>query len=71
MPTALLKTLYNLNDRKKNNQLVGIIKSGLSDLKNKIEKMPENEIKIKKRHKIMDTVERSLSLIDKTKKDSD
>ena len=39
MPTALLKALYNLNDGKKNNQLVNIIKSRLSDLKNEIKKM--------------------------------
>ena len=36
MPTAMLKALYTFNDRKKNNQLVNIIKSGLIDLKNKI-----------------------------------
>ena len=33
-PTSMLKTLYNLNDKKKNNLLVNTIKSGLSDLRN-------------------------------------
>ena len=42
----MLKTLYNLNDKKKNNLLVNTIKSSLSDLKNEIEKMSEDEIKI-------------------------
>ena len=39
---AMIKTLYNLNDRKKNNQLVNTIKSRLSDLKNEIKKMSED-----------------------------
>ena len=46
MPTAMLKTLYNLNDKKKNNLLVNTIKSSLSDLKNEIEKISKDEIKI-------------------------
>ena len=29
MPTEMLKTLYNLNDRTKNKWLVNLIKSGL------------------------------------------
>ena len=43
MPTELLKALHTFNDRKKNNEFVNIIKSGLSDL---IKKMSEDEIKI-------------------------
>ena len=42
----MLKTLYNLNDKKKNNLLVNTIKSSLSDLKNEIEKISKDEIKI-------------------------
>ena len=30
MTTAMLKAVYTINDRKKNNELVNIIKSGLS-----------------------------------------
>ena len=44
----LTEILYNLNDRKKNNLLVNIIKSGLSDLKHEIKKMSEDEVKIEK-----------------------
>ena len=44
MPTNMLETIYNLNDENKNNMLVGIIKSGLSDLKNEIKKISEIEI---------------------------
>ena len=60
MSTVILKTLYNLNDRKKNNLLVNTIKNGLSDLKNEIKKMSEDEIEIEKPHKIVDIVERIL-----------
>ena len=47
MPTVMLKTLYNLNDRNKNNKLVNIIKSRLSDFKNEIENMSEKKKKLK------------------------
>ena len=57
-PTALLKTSYNLNDRNKNNLLVNTIKSGLSDLKNEIKKMCEDEIKTEKPYEVVDIVEK-------------
>ena len=37
----MLKAAHIINDRKKNNNLVIVIKSGLSDLKNEIENMSE------------------------------
>ena len=37
----MLKAVYTTNDKKKNNRLVNVIKSGLSDLKNDIEDMGE------------------------------
>ena len=39
----MLKSVYKTNDKKNNNKLVNIIKSGLSDLKNEIENMSEEE----------------------------
>ena len=60
MPTLMLKTLYNLNDKKKNNLLVNTIKSSLSDVKNEIKKMSEDEIKIKKPYEVVDIVEKIL-----------
>ena len=60
MPTAMLKTLYNLNDGKKNNRLVNKIKNGLSDLENEIKKMSEDEIKTEKPYEIVDIVEKIL-----------
>ena len=38
-PSEMLKVVYNTNDKKKNNDLINVIKSGLSDLKDEIEKM--------------------------------
>ena len=42
-PSDMLKRLYKTNDKKKNSELVNIIKSGLSDLKNEIKDMNEEE----------------------------
>ena len=42
-PSDMLKSVYKTNDKKNNNKLVNIIKSGLSDLKNEIENMSEEE----------------------------
>ena len=39
----MLKVVCNTNVRKKNNDLAKLIKSGLSDLKNEIENMNEEE----------------------------
>ena len=55
MLTVMLKTLYSLNDKKKNNLLVNTIKSGLNDLKNKIKKMSKEEREIKEPDKIVET----------------
>ena len=59
-PTEMLESICNLNDKNKNNMLVSLIKSGLSDLKNEIKKMSEDEIIIEKPNKIVDTVEKIL-----------
>ena len=56
MPTAMLKALCTFIDRKKNNELVNMFKSRLSDLKNEIERMSEDEIKTVKPFEIVDIV---------------
>ena len=58
MPTAILKAVYNTNSKKKNNNLINAIKSGMSDLKYEVKKMSEDEIKIEKPYEIVDTVEK-------------
>ena len=45
VPTALAKTLYETKDKKKNNDLVELIKIKWSNLKDEIEKMSEDENK--------------------------
>ena len=52
--------MYNVNDKKRYNELENMIKIGLSDLKDEIEKICEEEIKIEKPYKIVDFAERIL-----------
>ena len=42
----MFKLLYKTNNKKKNKELVNMIKSGLRDLKDEIEKMSEDEKEI-------------------------
>ena len=46
--------------KKKNNELVNVIKRGLIDLENEIKKMSEDEIKTEKPYKIVDIVKKIL-----------
>ena len=54
----MLKALYSTNNKRKNEKLVNLIKSGLSNLKNEIKEMPDN--KIEKPDPIIDIVEKIL-----------
>ena len=56
----MLKAVYNTNSKMKTTDLINVIKSGLSDLKDEIKEMSEDEIKIEKPHKTVDTVEKIL-----------
>ena len=56
----MLKDLCRVNDKYKNNDLVNVIKMGLSDLKNETEYMGEEEKKIEKPNKITDVVKEIL-----------
>ena len=67
----MLKVVYITNNRRKNEKLVNVVKNGLSDLKDEIKEMSENEIEKEKPYKIVNIVERFVSLIDKIKKDKD
>ena len=46
-PTVLTKQLFETKDKNKNIKFVNVIKSGIIDLKNKLEKMSEEEKKLK------------------------
>ena len=59
-PSDMLKFVYTTNDKKKNDDLGNLIKSGISDLKNEIENMNEEEKEIEKPNEIVDIVEKIL-----------
>ena len=65
VPSALIKQLYEIKDRKKNNELVNVIKIGLSDLKHEIKKMSKDEKEIAKPDKILKIVEEILDFNNK------
>ena len=57
----MLKSLHDWkNDKDKNKQSVDVINSGLSDLKNEIKKVFEDEIKIENSNEIVNIVEKIL-----------
>ena len=60
----MLKTVYNTNDKRKSNDLVIMIKSGLNELKREAENMSEEEKEIEKPNEIIDIVEKILEFND-------
>ena len=56
MPSAMLKAVYNTDDRKKNNDSVNVIEGGLNELNNE----DEDEITIEQLDKIWDIVKKIL-----------
>ena len=61
-PTFLTKKLYEIKNKKENNKLVNLIKSGLIDLKNKIKEMSEDGKEAEKPDKILKIVKEVLKL---------
>ena len=60
----MLKTVYNTNDKRKSNDLVIMIKSGLNELKREAENMSEEEKEIEKPSEIIDIIEKILEFND-------
>ena len=56
----MLKKLYETKDKKENNELVNVIKSGLIDLEDEIKKMSKKEIEIETPDKILKIDEKIL-----------
>ena len=56
----MLKKLNETKDKKENNELVNVIKSGLIDLEDKIKKMSKKEIEIETPDKILKIDEKIL-----------
>ena len=64
----MAKKLYEIENKKRNNKIVNVIKTGLSDLKDKIKGMSKHEKKIEQPNKILKIVEKLLSLTNKIKR---
>ena len=61
VPSTLRKKLYEIKNKKESNKLVNVIKTGLSDLKDKNKEMSEDEkTKIEQPNKILKIVEEIL-----------
>ena len=60
-PSDMYKNLYEINDRKENNKLVNVIRSGLKDLKKEIKEMSKEEREIEKPDKIVEIVKEILN----------
>ena len=56
----MLKVAHTAKNRKKNERLVNVIKTGLSDLQNEIKEISDDELKIETPDKIVDIVEKIL-----------
>ena len=56
----MLKSVHKTNDKKKNSKLANITKSGLSDFKNEVEDMSEEEKEIEKPNQIINIAEKIL-----------
>ena len=59
-PSDMFALLNKTNDTEKNNKLVGLINSGLKDLKEEIKKMYEAEIEIENPELIVKIIEKIL-----------
>ena len=60
-PSDMYKNLYEINDRKENNKLVNVIRSGLKDLKKEIKEMSKEEREIEMPDKIVEIVKEILN----------
>ena len=65
VPSALAKKLFKIKDKKKNNELVNLIKIKLNDLKDEIKKMSKDEIENEKPDEILYIVEEILEFNNK------
>ena len=59
-PSVMLKSLNDINDIEKKNELVSVIVSGLKDLKKEIKEMTKEEKKIEKPNNIVNLAENIL-----------
>ena len=67
-PSDMLKVLCSTNDKKKNNDLVFLVKGRLSDLKKETENMSEEEKEIEKPNEVIDIFEKFFEFNDQTQR---
>ena len=67
----MLQTVYIANYRMKNDDLANLIKVGLSNFKNEIETMSEEEKEIENQMRWLILLKKFLSLMIKSKEDKD
>ena len=65
----MAKKLYEIENRKRNNKIVNVIKTGLSDLKDKIKEMSKHEKKIEQPNKILKIVKKIIKFNKQNQKD--
>ena len=59
-PDSMLEDLHSTRNTKRNNIQVALIRSALTDFKNKINSMSENEIRFEQPNEIVNIVEKIL-----------
>ena len=67
-PVIWQRKLYEMKDKKKNNNLANVIKSGFSDLRKEIIYMSEGEKVIEKHDKIVEIVEKIIEFNDRNQR---
>ena len=70
-PSALLKDLYNTNNKEKNSLLLSVINSGIKDLKEQINKMFEKERQIEKPDEMVEIGEEILKFNEQNREGKD
>ena len=68
-PSLVLKTLHNVHNKERNNELENKIKSGLSGLKDEFENIYEDEERIKQPDRVVGIVVKILNFKNQNKKD--
>ena len=69
-PTDLTKQLYKIKNKNKNNELVNVIKTGIIDLRKKINKMSKDEKEPEKPDRILEIVDEIIRFNNKIEKHS-
>ena len=70
-PSLMLKVLKNVDNKDRNNDFANTIKHGLTDLKDDIKKISEDEKRIEQPDRVLDLVEEILKFNRQDQKEKD